>query len=71
MNQVFAPYGTKSMSLAMCLYACSHPENTDVCYTQPKSYNPQYSTGISMVNGVPDTFAYCIRLDGKDFYSTA
>jgi hypothetical protein len=68
---VFAPYGTKPMSLAMCLYACSHSENTDVYYTQPKSYNPQYSTGIRMVNGEPDIFAYCIRLDGKDLYNTA
>jgi hypothetical protein len=68
---VFAPYGTKPMSLAMCLYACSHPENSSVYYTQPKSYNPRYSSGIKMVNGEPDTFAYCIRLDGKDLYSTA
>lgn len=67
---VFAPYGTKPMSLAMCLYACSHSKNSAVYYTQPKSYNPQYSSGIRMVNGEPDTFAYCIRLDGKDLYGT-
>jgi hypothetical protein len=65
----FAPYGTKPMSLAMCLYAIFNQEKSDIYYTQPQSYNPNYSTGVKYVNDVPETYAYCIRLKNKDLYS--
>jgi hypothetical protein len=66
---LFAPYGTKPMSLAMCLYAIYNPEKTAVYYTQPRSYNPNYSIGVKTINDVPDTYAYCIRLMKKDLYA--
>ena len=66
---IFAPYGTKPMSLAMCLYACYNTMNSAVYYTQPKSYNPNYSTGIRQLDGKPETYTYCIRIQGRDFYS--
>ncbi len=66
---VFAPYGPKPMSLAMCLYASSHPENSAVYYTQPKSYNPNYSSGVRKIQNNLDILAYCIRLNGKDLYT--
>lgn len=65
---VFAPYGTKPMSLAMCLYACYHADKASVYYTQPKSYNPRYSTGIKTQDGLPVIYSYCIRLNGRDLY---
>lgn len=57
---IFAPYGPKPISLAMCLYASKY--NSPVYYTQPRDYNPEYSTGIK------ETFAYCIKLNGVDLY---
>lgn len=66
---VFAPYGTKTMSLAMCLYAIANPDMSSVFYTQPKSYNPKYSTGIKTLKGLPAIFAYFVRLNGNNIYS--
>jgi len=66
---VFAPYGTKTMSLAMCLYAIAYPDKSSVFYTQPKSYNPKYSTGIKTIKGIPAIFGYFVRLNGKNIYS--
>lgn len=65
---VFAPYGTKPMSLAMCLYSCMYPDKASVYYTQPKSYNPLYSSGVKTVKGEPAIYAYCIRNQGIDLY---
>jgi len=58
---VLAPYGPKTISLAMCLYSIvtGHP----AYYTQPKVYSPDYSTGVS------DTYAYCVKLQGHNLYS--
>jgi hypothetical protein len=58
---VFAPYGPKPISLAMCLYATI--KDCYVYYTQPNYYNPEYSSGYK------ETFAYCITLNGQSLYS--
>jgi hypothetical protein len=60
---VFAPIGPKPMSLAMCLYA--RLTNSVVYYTQPRTYHPDYSSGIHRCD------AYCLRLSGIDLYSLA
>lgn len=65
---VFAPYGTKTMSLAMCLYAIAYPDKSSVFYTQPKSYNPNYSTGVKTIRGLPAIFGYFVRMNGKNIY---
>ena len=65
-NSVLAPFGPKPISVAMCIYAAL--TKSEVFYTQPTVYHPDYSSGISMVNGNPEIYAYCIRLDGKNFY---
>jgi len=57
---IFAPFGPKPMSLAMCLYACQI--NSAVYYTQPTSYNPEYSTGTSII------LAYCIVINQHNLY---
>lgn len=57
---IFAPYGPKPISLAMCIYASKY--NSPVFYTQPHHYNPHYSTGIK------STFCYCIKLNTKMLY---
>ncbi len=56
-----APFGPKAVSVAMCLYATL--TESEVFYTQPKRYAPDYSTGVSEV------FAYAIKLDGRSFYN--
>ncbi len=62
----FAPYGPKSMSLAMCLYACL--TDSPVSYSQPTVYHPDYTLGVANIDGRPEIYAYCIRLNGRDFY---
>lgn len=66
-NVIFAPYGPKPLSLAMCIYACK--TGSPVFYTQPHYYHPDYSTGIKIIDGEKQTFAYCIRLNDIDYYS--
>lgn len=58
---VLAPYGPKTISLAMCLYSIvtDHP----TYYTQPKVYHPDYSSGVA------ETYAYCVKLQGQNLYS--
>lgn len=64
----FAPFGPKPISLAMAIYAAAN--DRPVFYNQPKTYHPKYSIGVSDINGIPETYAYCIRINGHDFYDT-
>jgi len=59
-NAIFAPYGPKPISLAMCIHSVLN--NSLVYYTQPTHYSPEYSTGIK------DTFAYTIVIESKQLY---
>lgn len=63
---VFAPYGPKAHSLAMCLQAMRM--NAEVFYTQPTFYHPEYTTGIKLDEGVPAGFAYAIRVNRQMLY---
>lgn len=68
-----APFGPKTLSLAMCLFAIASDragrEPVHVYYTQPRRYALDYTTGIKVVDGVPDIKAYCLRINGRDLYS--
>ncbi len=78
---ILAPFGPKPISLAMCLLGVarrargSDPDTgapilpTAIGYTQPRWYHPDYSTGVSETNGIPDVMAFCVRLNGRDLYS--
>lgn len=63
---IFAPYGPKPHSLAMCLFAIAH--DSDVYYTQPSYYHPDYSTGMKYLDNSPETYAYCVKLNGVCLY---
>jgi len=63
---VFAPYGPKPHSVAMCLFSVAH--DCDVFYTQPRFYHPEYSFGRAMENGLPKGSAYLIKCAGKQLY---
>jgi|GEM_PF-842101 len=70
---VMAPFGPKTVSLAMCLLAIArdriNPEvETEIGYTQPKAYASDYSSGVAKRDGVPVVNAYCIRIQGRSFY---
>ncbi len=72
------PYGTKSMTVGMGLFAMAFKSLTasDPCrrkcsieYGQPLVYNDKYSTGVELdVNGKPVIHAFAIKLDGKNLY---
>jgi len=62
-----APFGPKPMSVAMCIFATL--TGSPVFYTQPTAYHPDYSLGVSTIDGQPEIYGYCLRLAGNDFYS--
>jgi len=66
-STALAPYGPKTMSLAMCIFSVL--TRSGVWYTQPTIYNPDYSTGVAKINGIPEIYAYCLRLGGRDLYT--
>lgn len=61
-----APFGPKTISVAMCLFATL--AGSEVSYTQPKVYHPQYSTGVAERNGQPEIYGYWIRMGGRSLY---
>jgi hypothetical protein len=56
-----APFGPKPISAAMCIYAAQ--TGMPVYYSQPKTYAPGYSTGISKVLG------YWVKHGGTNLYA--
>ena len=66
-----APYGPKPISLAMALYASKYDSGsnaTAVYYTQPTSYNPDYSTGVRTIGGEAAIRCYAIKRLGQLLY---
>lgn len=62
----FAPFGPKPVSLAICIFATL--TESQVFYTQPSVYHPDYSIGVSRIDGIPETYAYYLRIDGRDIF---
>lgn len=62
LTPILAPYGPKTFSLAMCLYALQH--EIPIYYTQPTAYHPDYSQGYK------NAYMYVIKLDGENKYLT-
>lgn len=71
-TSVLAPYGPKTFSLAMCLFAVSAEESgkseVPVFYSQPQRYALDYTGDVAMRNGSVDSFAYSIKHKGKLLY---
>jgi hypothetical protein len=57
---MLAPFGPKPHSLGMILFALKH--DRALIYSQPKSYNPDFSQGIG------ETWAYVVKWDGVPCY---
>ncbi len=69
---VLAPFGPKPISLAMCLLGIARLAEgiaTEIGYTQPHVYHPEYSTGSAKKDGIPNVNGYCIRLMGRSLYA--
>lgn len=62
------PLGPKPHALAMGLAAIDS-EGSQIIYAQPKTYRPDYSSGIRRLpDGSPETYAYCLRRNGIDYW---
>ena len=72
-RMVLAPYGPKTMSLAMCLISLAASEagwpQIPAYYAQPKRYLVDYSSGIKRKGGVAVMQAYAIKLNGQALYT--
>ena len=70
-----APYGPKTVSLAMCLFAlavaAAGKPRVPVYYAQPHRYALDYTRGVRMRGNVPDVTGYCLRLSNRDLYTLA
>lgn len=69
---VLAPYGPKTISLAMCMLGIARHQvdiETEIGYTQPRIYHPEYSSGIETQNGVSAVTAYPLRFNCMDLYA--
>lgn len=62
-----APFGPKPMSVGMCVFATL--TDSQVFYTQPTEYHPDYSFGIAERDGHAEIYAYAIRMQGRDLFS--
>ena len=64
---ILAPFGPKPISVAFCIFATI--TESEVFYTQPTVYHPEYSNGIAMHGNLPAINGYILRLNGHDYYS--
>ncbi|MHB8653195.1 MAG: hypothetical protein ACYDA9_04865 [Terriglobia bacterium] len=58
-----APFGPKPHTLGMALFGTENSSDSGLYYTQPKSYNPDYSKGSGI------TWAYVVKWDGIPCYA--
>jgi hypothetical protein len=72
-TSAIGPYGPKTVSLAMCLFAiaavAAGRPRVPVYYAQPLRYSLDYSIGIAMRGEAPDATGYCLKLNGRILYS--
>ncbi|WP_157778255.1 hypothetical protein [Massilia violaceinigra] len=61
------PFGPKPHSLAMILHSIYR--NSEVRYTQPTFYHPDYSTGVKKIAGREEVYVYAIRLDSVNLFA--
>jgi len=73
-NEVWlAPFGPKSISLAMALFALAREASglpVSVGYNQPPAYSATYSIGVERrTDGTPLVHAYLVKASGIAFYT--
>ena len=60
-DMVMAPFGVKTHTLGMALFAIEH--DVGLFYTQPQSYNPSYTEGVGAA------YSYLVKWQGVAAYS--
>lgn len=65
-STVFAPFGPKAHSVAMCMHAVKM--DASAYFTQPSYYHPDYSTGYKVDNGLPAGCVYALKINGRNLY---
>lgn len=61
-NIDFIPLGPKPHALAMALAFPEFSDRSEILYSQPRLYHPNYSYGVlKNAKGIPDITAYCLR----------
>lgn len=61
-NIDFIPLGPKPHALAMALAFPEFSDRSEIIYSQPRLYHPNYSYGVSRIHkGTPDITAYCLK----------
>ncbi len=72
LSSALAPYGPKTVSLAMCLFSIAATKaglaRVPAYYAQPQRYAIDYTTGVGLRGSSPDVTGYCLRLGGRDLY---
>lgn len=67
-----APFGPKSISLAMALFALAREasgRSVSIGYNQPPAYSASYSSGVECdQNRRPVVHSYCVKLNGQNWY---
>lgn len=62
------PLGPKPHALAMALAHRKIGDAAEILYSQPRTYNPDYSTGIAKNrDGRSNIVSYCLRREYKDY----
>lgn len=63
------PLGPKPHALGMAMAAMRLDGRSEILYSQPQAYRPNYSSGIAEdSNGRPQIMAYCLKLNGRDLF---
>lgn len=66
LNIEMIPLGPKTHALAMALAYLDDEEKSEVIYSQPQLYHPDYSSGIAVDHsGEKEIYAYCLKVDGQ------
>ncbi|MEP3655110.1 MAG: hypothetical protein ABJO36_09455 [Litorimonas sp.] len=73
-TSMFAPYGPKTFSLAMCLFSLSAEKANKpfvpVYYSQPQRYNPKYTESEKLDSkGEIESWSYSVKRDGTYLFS--
>ncbi|MFY0676738.1 MAG: hypothetical protein JXR18_05575 [Neptuniibacter sp.] len=62
------PLGPKPHTLAMGLAHLHFEDRSEIIYSQPRIYHPEYSHGIAKDRaGKPEIYAYCLRRNHTDY----
>ncbi|GGC76711.1 hypothetical protein [Vreelandella lutescens] len=64
-NMDMIPLGPKTHALAMALNYLDYEDHSEVVYSQPRLYHPEYSKGVMLdADNIPEIYSYCLKVRG-------